>query len=36
VVIWRYGDLERRWEHAAARHRAARGELPDLATAGLE
>ena len=36
VAIWRYGNVEARWEAAAARHRAARGELPDLAAAGLE
>jgi high-affinity nickel-transport protein len=36
VAIWRYGSVEARWEQAAARHRAARGELPDLAAAGLE
>jgi high-affinity nickel-transport protein len=36
IAIWRYGDVEARWEASAARHRAARGELPDLAAAGLE
>src|SRR4051794_35218732 len=36
IVIWRYGKVEQRWESAAARQRAARGELPDLAAAGLE
>ncbi len=36
IVIWKYGQVEARWESAAARHRAARGECPDLAAAGLE
>jgi high-affinity nickel-transport protein len=36
IGIWRYGKVEARWEAAAARHRAMRGELPDLAAAGLE
>jgi high-affinity nickel-transport protein len=36
VGIWRYGRVEDRWELAAARSRAARGECPDLAAAGLE
>jgi high-affinity nickel-transport protein len=36
IAIWRYGRVEHRWETAAARHRAMRGELPDLAAAGLE
>jgi nickel/cobalt transporter (NiCoT) family protein len=35
IVIWRYGRVEARWEDAAARSRAARGECPDLAAAGL-
>jgi high-affinity nickel-transport protein len=36
IVIWKYGQVEARWESAAARHRASRGECPDLAAAGLE
>jgi high-affinity nickel-transport protein len=36
ILIWRYGNVEARWEASAARHRAARGEHPDLAAAGLE
>jgi len=36
IGIWRYGRVEDRWERAAAHHRAARGECPDLAAAGLE
>ena len=36
IAIWRYGRVEARWELAAARSRAARGECPDLAAAGLE
>jgi high-affinity nickel-transport protein len=36
IAIWRYGRVEQRWELAAARSRAARGECPDLAAAGLE
>jgi high-affinity nickel-transport protein len=36
IGIWRFGRVEARWEAAAARNRAARGEIPDLAAAGLE
>ena len=36
IGIWRWGRVEARWEAAAARHRCARGEVPDLAAAGLE
>jgi nickel/cobalt transporter (NiCoT) family protein len=36
IVIWRYGKVEHRWETAAARHRALRGELPDRVAAGLD
>jgi high-affinity nickel-transport protein len=36
VGIWRFGRLEQRWESAAARSRAARGEAPDAAAAGIE
>jgi nickel/cobalt transporter (NiCoT) family protein len=36
VVIWRWGKVEVRWEQAAARHRAMRGQLPDRAAAGLD
>jgi len=36
IAVWKYGQVETRWETAAARHRAARGEFPDLAAAGLE
>jgi nickel/cobalt transporter (NiCoT) family protein len=36
IAIWRYGKVEARWEAAAARHRAQRGQLPDLAAAGLD
>jgi nickel/cobalt transporter (NiCoT) family protein len=36
IVIWRYGRVEARWEAAAARHRAVRGQLPDRAAAGLD
>jgi high-affinity nickel-transport protein len=35
IAVWRYGKVEERWEQAAARHRACRGEAPDLAAAGL-
>ena len=35
IAIWKYGRVETRWETAAARHRAARGEEPSLAAAGL-
>jgi high-affinity nickel-transport protein len=34
--LWRWGRVEQRWEHAAARSRAARGEVPDRTAAGLE
>ncbi|MDQ1695538.1 MAG: nickel/cobalt transporter (NiCoT) family protein, partial [Frankiaceae bacterium] len=36
LAVWRYGRVESRWEAAAARSRATRGELPSLASAGLE
>ena len=36
IAIWRYGKVEARWEAAAARHREARGQRPDLGSAGLE
>jgi high-affinity nickel-transport protein len=36
IAVWKYGRVEARWESAAARSRAARGERPDLAAAGLE
>ena len=36
IGIWRYGKVEARWEASAARHRAQRGQLPDLASAGLD
>jgi high-affinity nickel-transport protein len=36
VAVWRFGKVELRWEAAAARHRCARGQLPDPAAAGLE
>ena len=36
IGIWRFGQVEARWEAAAARARAMRGECPDLAAAGLE
>jgi nickel/cobalt transporter (NiCoT) family protein len=35
VAIWKYGKVEARWENAAMRNRAARGERPSLAAAGL-
>jgi len=36
IGLWRWGKVEERWEAAAARHRAQRGQLPDLAAAGLD
>jgi high-affinity nickel-transport protein len=35
VLVWRFGKIEARWEAAAVRHRAARGEAPDAAAAGM-
>ncbi|MDE3007871.1 MAG: HoxN/HupN/NixA family nickel/cobalt transporter [Acidobacteriota bacterium] len=32
---WRYGRVEERWERAALRAQAARGESPDLHSAGI-
>ena len=34
--FWRFGKVEQRWERAAARARASRGESPDAAAAGVE
>ena len=34
--IWRYGKVESRWERAALSAQAARGESPDLHSAGVE
>jgi len=34
--IWKFGAVERRWERAAERNRAARGQAPDLVAAGAE
>jgi high-affinity nickel-transport protein len=36
VAIWRWGDVEARWEASAAHHRRLRGQLPDRAAAGLD
>ncbi len=32
---WKYGHVEDRWERAALRAQAARGELPNLHSAGI-
>jgi high-affinity nickel-transport protein len=34
--LWRWGRVEQRWENAAARSRAARGEAPDRVAAGID
>jgi high-affinity nickel-transport protein len=36
VAIWRWGNVEARWEAAAAHHRMLRGQMPDRAAAGLD
>ena len=35
LLYWRYGRVEERWERAALRAQAARGERPDLHSAGI-
>jgi high-affinity nickel-transport protein len=35
LSYWRYGKVEERWENAAIRAQAARGERPDLHSAGI-
>ena len=35
LLYWRYGRVEERWERAAVRAQAARGQRPDLHSAGL-
>ncbi len=36
LLFWRYGKVEQRWERAALRAQTARGDRPDLHSAGLE
>jgi high-affinity nickel-transport protein len=36
LLFWRYGKVEQRWESAALRAQVARGERPDLHSAGIE
>jgi high-affinity nickel-transport protein len=35
LSYWRYGKVEERWEQAAVKAQAARGERPDLHSAGI-
>jgi high-affinity nickel-transport protein len=35
LLYWRYGRVEERWEQAALKAQAARGERPDLHSAGI-
>jgi len=35
LLYWRYGHVEERWERAARRAQAERGERPDLHSAGI-
>jgi high-affinity nickel-transport protein len=35
LLYWRYGRVEERWERAAIRAQHARGERPDLHSAGI-
>ncbi len=35
LLYWRYGKVEQRWERAALRAQHARGERPDLHSAGI-
>jgi high-affinity nickel-transport protein len=35
LLYWRYGKVEQRWERAAIRAQQARGERPDLHSAGI-
>jgi high-affinity nickel-transport protein len=35
LLYWRYGRVEERWERAALRAQVARGERPDLHSAGI-
>jgi high-affinity nickel-transport protein len=35
LLYWRYGRVEERWEQAAFKAQAARGERPDLHSAGI-
>ncbi|MHB1209266.1 MAG: Nickel transporter NicT [Acidimicrobiales bacterium] len=35
LLFWRYGKVEQRWERAALRAQIARGDRPDLHSAGL-
>ncbi|MGD1013050.1 MAG: HoxN/HupN/NixA family nickel/cobalt transporter [Acidimicrobiales bacterium] len=36
LLFWRYGRVEQRWEDAALRAQVARGERPNLHSAGIE
>jgi len=36
LLFWRYGKVEERWENAALKAQATRGESPDLHSAGIE
>lgn len=36
LLFWRYGRVEERWERAALKAQIARGERPDLHSAGIE
>jgi len=35
LLYWKYGRVEERWERAALRAQQARGESPDLHSAGI-
>ncbi len=35
LTYWRYGRVEERWERAAVKAQEARGERPDLHSAGI-
>jgi high-affinity nickel-transport protein len=35
LLYWRYGKVEERWERAAIRAQEARGERPNLHSAGI-
>jgi high-affinity nickel-transport protein len=35
LLVWRFGHVEDRWERAALRAQARRGEGPDLHSAGI-
>jgi high-affinity nickel-transport protein len=36
LLFWRYGRVEQRWEEAAFKAQVARGERPNLHSAGIE